>query len=119
MKIIKDITEFIFVENDIKEIKESDVIFIPGSSKYQLSELAGELYKQGLSKLLLPAGRYSSKNNKFAVENIKGTSYEGFYETDWEFCREVLIKMECRKSQFLKKMNQLILMKMHYSLKEY
>ncbi|RII35487.1 YdcF family protein [Clostridium chromiireducens] len=102
MKIIKDITEFIFVENDIKEIKESDVIFIPGSSKYQLSELAGELYKQGLSKLLLPAGRYSSKNNKFAVENIKGTSYEGSYETDWEFCREVLIKNGVPQEAILK-----------------
>lgn len=39
MKILKDITEFIFVENDINQIKEVDVIFILGTSRYQLPEL--------------------------------------------------------------------------------
>lgn len=92
MKILKDITEFIFVESDISTIEEVDIIFIPGSSKYQLPELVAELYKQGLSKLVIPAGKYSSKNNTFAIKNVKGTNYEGFYETDWGFCKEVLIK---------------------------
>lgn len=90
MKILKDITEFIFVENDIENMEEVDVIFVPGSSKYQLPELASTLYKQGLSKLVIPSGKYSSKNNKFATQNVKGTNYEGCYETDWEFCKEVL-----------------------------
>lgn len=92
MKILKDITEFIFVESDISKIKEVDIIFIPGSSKYQLAELAAVLYKQELSKLVIPSGKYSSKNNAFAIKNVKGTNYEGFYETDWEFCKEVLMK---------------------------
>ena len=92
MKILKDITEFIFIENDLTKIKEADIIFIPGSSKYQLPELAAELYKQGLSNLVIPAGKYSSKNNVFAIKNVKGTNYEGIYETDWEFCKEVLMK---------------------------
>ena len=39
MKILKDITEFIFVENDIKDLKKVDIIFMPGSSRYQLPEL--------------------------------------------------------------------------------
>lgn len=92
MKILEDITEFIFVENDISKIEKVDIIFLPGSSKYQLPELAAKLYKQGLSKLVIPAGKYSSKNNVFAIKNVEGTNYEGFYETEWEFCKEVLIK---------------------------
>lgn len=92
MKILEDITEFIFVEDDISKIGKADIIFIPGSSKYQLPELAAKLYKQGLSKLVLPAGKYSSKNNAFTIKNVEGTDYEGFYKTEWEFCKEVLIK---------------------------
>ena len=102
MRILEDITKFIFVEDNVKHIKKADVIFIPGSSRYQLPELAGKLYKKGLAKILLPAGKYSSKNNKFAVENVKGTSYEGHYETEWEFCREVLIKNGVPRELILK-----------------
>lgn len=92
MKILNDITSFIFVENNINEVKEVDVIFILGTSRYQLPELAGELYKRGLSKWVLPSGKYSSKNNKFAIENVEGTKYDGFYETEWDFCNDVLVK---------------------------
>lgn len=92
MRILKDITEFVFVEDDINQVKEVDVIFMPGTSRYQLPEMAGALYKQGLSKLVLPSGKYSSKNNKFAIKNVEGTKYEGSYETEWEFCKDVLIK---------------------------
>ena len=92
MKTLEDITTFIFVEDDISKIGKADIIFIPGSSKYQLPELAAKLYKQGLSKLVLPAGKYSSKNTEFAIKNVEGTDYEGFYKTEWEFYKEVLIK---------------------------
>lgn len=92
MKILKDITEFIFVENDIDDIKEVDVIFILGTSRYQLPELAANLYKQGLAKYILPSGKYSSKLNKFATKNVNGTQYDNEYETEWKFCQDVLIK---------------------------
>lgn len=92
MKILKDITEFIFVENNIENIKEVDVIFILGTSRYQLPELAARLYKRGLAKYILPSGKYSSKLNKFAIKNVKGTEYDIEYETEWKFCQDVLIK---------------------------
>lgn len=92
MKMLNDITEFIFVENDINDIKGVDAIFILGTSKYQLPELAGKLYSQGLAKLVIPSGKYSSKFNKFAIKNVEGTRYDSFYETEWQFCREVLLK---------------------------
>ncbi len=102
MKILNDITDFIFVENNINDVNEADIIFIPGSSKYQLPELASRLYGQGLAKILLPSGKYSSKNNRFAFENTKDTKYEGFYETDWEFCKQVLVKNGVPENQILK-----------------
>lgn len=102
IKILNDITDFIFVEDNINEITKADIIFIPGSSKYQLSELASKLYGQGLAKILLPSGKYSSKNNSFTVENTRDTKYEGVYETDWKFCKHVLIKNGVPENQILK-----------------
>lgn len=88
MRIIEDITRFIFVQDNLEQ---ADIIFIPGASKYEISEKASELYKRGLAKKVLPAGKFSSKNNRFISENTKGTKYEGVYETDCEFCKKVLI----------------------------
>ncbi|WP_297630464.1 YdcF family protein [uncultured Clostridium sp.] len=88
MRVIDDITNFIFVED--KPV-EADIIFIPGASKYEISEKASELYIKGFAKKIMPAGKYSSKNNRFISENTKGTRYEGIYETDCEFCKKVLI----------------------------
>lgn len=102
MKILNDITEFIFVEDSVNEITDADIIFIPGSSKYQLPELGSRLYSQGLAKTLLPSGRYSSKNNKFSIENTKDTRYEGIYETEWDFCKHVLMKNGVPEKQILK-----------------
>ncbi|MEG1310914.1 MAG: YdcF family protein [Romboutsia sp.] len=102
MKILNDITEFIFVENDINDIKDVDVIFILGTSRYQLPELAGKLYKRGMAKWVLPSGKYSSKINKFAIKNVEGTKYNNFYETEWEFCKEVLVNNGVNPEAILK-----------------
>mgnify|MGYP002767751786 CR=1 FL=1 len=72
MRILDDITKFIFV---CDEPKPCDLIFIPGSSKYEVSEKASLLYKQRLAKYVLPSGKYAGK-----------------YESDWEFCKEVLFR---------------------------
>lgn len=92
MKILKDITEFIFIENDIDEVKDVDVIFILGTSRCELPELASNLYNKGVSKWVLPSGKYSSKLNKFASKNVENTKYDRTYETEWDFCKEVLVK---------------------------
>ncbi len=55
-RAITDITNFIFV-SDIP--KKSDIIFLPGSSKWEISERAAELYKMGLARYVMPAGKYS------------------------------------------------------------
>jgi uncharacterized SAM-binding protein YcdF (DUF218 family) len=88
-KMIQDITEFIFVE-DKPEI--SDVIFIPGSSKWELSEKAAQLYNQGYAKYIIPAGKYTSKLGRFPNEKISNEIYIGEFETDFDFCSNVLRK---------------------------
>ena len=89
MRILDDITKFIFV---CDEPKPCDLIFIPGSSKYEVSEKASLLYKQRLAKYVLPSGKFSCKLEKFPNEKIINKKYAGKYESDWEFCKEVLFR---------------------------
>ena len=86
---IKDIGDFIFINDPIKE---ADVIFLPGSSKWEVSEKAAELYGLGKANFILPAGKYSSKLGHFANERICDSKYAGSFEYDAEFCRHVLRK---------------------------
>lgn len=88
-KFLNQITEFIFVEN---KPEKSDVIFIPGSGFPQLAEEAAKLYHQGMAPYILPSGRYSVLNGKFAGVQEKKELYDGEYETEWEFLKEVLKK---------------------------
>ena len=86
---LNDITSFIFVEN---APAESDIIFIPGSSYPALPEKAAALYREGFAPLILPSGRYSIKNGKFAGVKDKTDIYSGNYETECAFYTDVLIK---------------------------
>ncbi|MCH5199039.1 MAG: YdcF family protein [Oscillospiraceae bacterium] len=87
--IIGDISNFIFM-NDVP--KKSDIIFIPGTSKSAITEKAARLYRLGYAKYVLPSGMYSSKNGKFASDKIDNPKYEGDYKTEFEFCKNILIK---------------------------
>lgn len=89
MRILDDISEFIFVED---EPKPCDIIFIPGSSKYEPSEKASLLYRHDFAKYVLPSGKFSCKLEKFPNEKIKSEKYAGTYKSDWQFCSEVLLK---------------------------
>ena len=62
MRIIDDISDFIFV-ND-KPVK-SDVIIIAGGSYPEPAETAAALYNSGFSDLVLAGGKYSKKTNFF------------------------------------------------------
>lgn len=99
LRIIEDITNFIFVEDSLRE---ADIIFIPGSSKAEPSEKASDIYKAGLAKFILPSGKYSSKLASFPNEKIIKKDYLGVYETDWHFCSEVLKKNGVPEKAILK-----------------
>ena len=98
-KFLNQITEFIFVED---KPEKSDVMFIPGSGFPQLAEEAAKLYHQGLVPYILPSGRYSVLNGKFAGVQEKKELYDGEYETEWEFLKEVLKKNHVSEEHILR-----------------
>ncbi len=98
-KFLNQITEFIFVED---KPEKSDVIFIPGSGFPQLAEEAAKLYHQGLAPYILPSGKYSVLNGKFAGVQEKKEIYDGEYETEWEFLKEVLKKNHVSEEYILR-----------------
>lgn len=85
----KNLTDFIFVED---ELEAADVIFVPGNRYPDMAEKAAELWKSGLGKWILPSGRYTIVKGSFAGPIKKAEIYDGEYETEWEFLKDVLCK---------------------------
>jgi hypothetical protein len=73
MDFIKDTTEYIFLEN---EVKISDVIFVPGSSNPLLPRRAAELYLEGFAKYVMPSGKHSITRGEY-MPSLPGTETEG------------------------------------------
>ena len=67
-----------------------------------MAEQAARLYKEGMAAWVLPSGRYSVINQKFSGVLSKGDIYNGTYETEWEFLRDVLIKNGVPKERILR-----------------
>ena len=86
---IRDVTDFIFLED---APAPANVIFVPGNSHAEPSELAARLYAQGLAPYVLPSGRYAIGRGEFAGQTSGARSYEGRFETEWAFMRHVLVQ---------------------------
>jgi uncharacterized SAM-binding protein YcdF (DUF218 family) len=89
MRLINDISDFIFLENDYEKV---DVIFIPGGSYPEIAEKAAEIWCKGYSPLILPSGKYSVKRGYFPGVQSKASIYDKNYQTEWEFLKDVLIQ---------------------------
>lgn len=99
MNFIKDITEFIFIE-DVPQ--KADIIFIPGGSWPETAEKAAHLWLNDYSMYILPSGKYSVKRGMFPGSQTKKDIYDDVYKTEWEFLRSVLIKQGVKDSVILK-----------------
>ena len=89
MRIIDDITNFIFVEN---RPEKADIIFIPGGSYAEIAEYAAMLWHKVYSPIILPSGKYSVKCGYFPGPRSKTTKYNKKYNTEWEFLKDVLVQ---------------------------
>jgi len=87
MKILNDISKFIFLED---EPRKADIIFIPGGSYPELGEYAAELWKQGFAPLVMPSGGVSIKTGKFNGVKSKKDIYNKDYKTEAGFLADVL-----------------------------
>jgi uncharacterized SAM-binding protein YcdF (DUF218 family) len=99
MNIIKDITDFIFLEHPPEK---SDIIFIPGGSYPELAEAAAELYKAGYAKKILPSGKCGFSKEKFDGPSSKSEVYKDSYESEWDFLKAVLLKNGVLENDILK-----------------
>ena len=88
-KYLEDTEKFIFVEN---KPEKSDIIFVPGNGYPQMAERAAELYRKGLAEKILPSGKYSVVSGRFSGVMKKSDIYNGKYETEWDFLKNVLVK---------------------------
>ena len=88
-KIIADISNFIFVSDTPRKV---DAIFLPGGSHPEQPEYAAELYKQGIAPILIVSGGVSVKRTKFDGVKSKADIYDGDYQSDCEFFRDVFVK---------------------------
>lgn len=85
----QNITEFIFVED---QLKPADVIFVPGNRYPDMAEYAAQLWAKGYGKWILPSGKYSITLEHFLGPCKKQELYCENYETEWEFLKDVLMK---------------------------
>ena len=98
-EFLKQTEDFIFIDD---KPEKADVIFVPGNGYPQMAEKAAELYRQGLAPRVLPSGRYSVTVGKFAVGLDRKEYYYGYYETEWDFLKNVLIKNGVPDQKILK-----------------
>ena len=88
-RIINDITNFIFVEDKPQKV---DAIFLPGGSHPEQPEYAVELYRKGYAKWLIPSGGVSVKRDSWPGVRSKADIYNGDYQSDCAFFRDVFVK---------------------------
>lgn len=89
MPFIKDITEFIFLE---ERPETADVILVPGNTWPQPAERAAALYRDGLAPLVIVSGKYSKGSGAFPGPSCEKDRYNDDYRTEAEFLSDVLQK---------------------------
>lgn len=89
MKFLRDITEFIFLE-DLPE--KADLIIVPGNTWPQPARRAAALYHEGMAPYIVVSGRYSKGQQTFAGAACEGDRCKGAYMTEADFLTDVLIR---------------------------
>ena len=88
-EFIKETSEFIFAEN---KPEKADIIFVPGNGYSQMAERAAQLYAKKYAPFVLPSGKYSISAGRFGGVLTGQKRYNGEYQTEWEFMKDVLLK---------------------------
>ena len=88
-RIIKDISDFIFIEDSLEP---ADIIFLPGGAHSEVPEKGAEVYRGGYAPIVMPSGKYAINTGAFAGVASKADVYCGEYETECDFYKDVLMK---------------------------
>lgn len=87
--IIKDIGDFIFVED---KPEKADAIMVAGGSFPEPAEIAADLFLRGLAPYVIIGGGVSVKLGAFPGPRTKREVYTGQYRTECDFYLDVLLK---------------------------
>ena len=93
MKFLRDITEFIFLE-DLPE--KADLIIVPGNTWPQPARRAAALYHEGMAPYIVVSGRYSKGQQTVAGAACEGAGRE---EDGSEESTDLLSGFSCQKMQ--------------------
>lgn len=88
-RIIKDISDFIFIEDTLME---ADIIFLPGGGHAEVPEKGAEVFLKGYAPIIMPSGKKAIGNDGPLEIHTKSDIYNGDYETESDFYKDVLIK---------------------------
>lgn len=99
MRIIEDITNFIFIED---KLEKADIIFIPGGSYAEIAEKAAKVWCEGYSELILPSGKHSVNRGCFPGPLSKADKYSFNYDTEWDFLKAVLLQNGVAEESIMK-----------------
>ena len=99
MKIIDDITKFIFMNDTLSE---ADIIFLPGVADVQTVKKATSLWKLGLATYILPSGKHSKKLDKFPIEKLGEEYKDSTFNSEWEFFYSYLVSHDIPEKNILK-----------------
>jgi uncharacterized SAM-binding protein YcdF (DUF218 family) len=102
INFIKEITSFIFVED---KPEKADIIFVPGSSWPEPAEKAAKLWLDGYAPYILPSGKYSMSKGYFPGAITKADKYQGVYNTEWEFMKDIVVSNGVNENSILKEAN--------------
>lgn len=89
-KFIRDLTDFIFVE---QEPEHADIIFVPGGKSGDIAVTAARLWREGYAPCVLPSGRFSKPVGHCTIPG---------YETEWEYFRDILLREGVQESAILR-----------------
>ena len=89
MKFLRDITEFIFLE-DLP--KKADIIIVPGNTWPQPARRAAALYQAGMAPYIVVSGRYSKGRSAFEGPSCDSECYKGPYAAEADFLTDVLMQ---------------------------
>ena len=98
MKYLKDITEFIFLEDSPEK---ADIIIVPGNTWPQPARRAAALYQAGMAPLIVVSGKYSKGQQEFAGPACESERYQGAYDTEADFLADVLMQEGVPKEAIL------------------
>lgn len=87
-RIIKDISDFIFIED---KPERADIIFLPGGAHAEVPLKGAEMYREGYAPLVMPSGKYAIDKGAFEGVASFADVYNKEYETECDFYKDVLL----------------------------